>query len=154
MSKTITRRGFALGGTRLVGSGLVGSGLVGTGLVAASGLGLTAPALAQSEPLRIGWLAAMTGPSSAPAIGFNRGVVWAAETINAAGGVKGRKLEIITRRHPGRPDQGGERDAGDDQPAEGACRLGPDQQRREPGHDSHPGPRQDAEHPPLRGGHA
>ena len=30
-------------------------------------LGLAAPALAQSEPIRIGWLAALTGPSSAPA---------------------------------------------------------------------------------------
>ncbi len=88
MSRMITRRGFALGGT---------------GLVAASGLGLAAPALAQTEPLRIGWLAALTGPSSAPAVGFNRGVLWAAETINAAGGVKGRKLEIITRDTQGDP---------------------------------------------------
>ena len=60
-------------------------------------------ALAQAEPIRIGWLAALTGPSSAPAIGFNRGVVFAAEAINAAGGVKGRKIEIITRDTQGDP---------------------------------------------------
>ena len=45
----------------------------------------------------------MTGPSSAPAIGFNRGVLYAAETINAAGGVKGRKIEVITRDTQGDP---------------------------------------------------
>ncbi len=60
--------------------------------------GLARPALAQGggEPVRIGWLAALTGPSSAPAIGFNRGVVYAADQLNAAGGVKGRKIEIVT----------------------------------------------------------
>lgn len=59
--------------------------------------------LAQSEPIKIGWLAALTGPSSAPAIGFNRGVLFAAEAINAGGGVKGRKIEIITRDTQGDP---------------------------------------------------
>src|SRR6201747_1427382 len=61
------------------------------------------PAIAQSEPIKIGFLAAMTGPSSAPTIGFNRGVIFAADAINAAGGVKGRKLEIITRDTQGDP---------------------------------------------------
>jgi branched-chain amino acid transport system substrate-binding protein len=70
---------------------------------AASSLGFPRPAIAQSEPIRLGWLAAMTGPSSAPAIGFNRGVLYAAETINAAGGVKGRKIEVITRDTQGDP---------------------------------------------------
>ena len=61
------------------------------------------PAIAQSDPIRLGWLAAMTGPSSAPAIGFNRGVVFATDEINAAGGVKGRKVEIVTRDTQGDP---------------------------------------------------
>src|SRR4030081_544113 len=61
------------------------------------------PALAQSEPIKIGFLAAMTGPSSAPTIGFNRGVTFAADAINAAGGVKGRKLEIVMRDTQGDP---------------------------------------------------
>jgi branched-chain amino acid transport system substrate-binding protein len=64
---------------------------------------LAMPAIAQAEPIRIGWLAAMTGPRSAPAIGFDRGVRYAAETLNAAGGVKGRKVEIITRDTQGDP---------------------------------------------------
>jgi len=75
----------------------------GTGLVGAAALGFPRPALAQSEPIRIGWLAALTGPSSAPAIGFNRGVIFAAEALNAAGGAKGRKIEIVTRDTQGDP---------------------------------------------------
>ena len=62
---------------------------------AASAFSFPCPAIAQTEPIRIGWLAALTGASSAPAIGFDRGVRYAAETINAAGGVKGRKIEVI-----------------------------------------------------------
>jgi branched-chain amino acid transport system substrate-binding protein len=73
------------------------------GAVSASALGLAHPAIAQAEPIRIGWLAALTGPSSAPGVGFNRGVIYAAEAINAAGGVKGRKIEIITRDTQGDP---------------------------------------------------
>ena len=75
-------------------------------LGAAAGLalpGLVPGARAQAAPLLIGWLAALTGPSSAPAIGFNRGVVLAADEINAGGGVKGRKVEIVTRDTQGDP---------------------------------------------------
>jgi branched-chain amino acid transport system substrate-binding protein len=61
------------------------------------------PAMAQAVPIRLGWLASMTGASSAPAIGFNRGVIYAAEMINAAGGVKGRQIEILTRDTQGDP---------------------------------------------------
>jgi branched-chain amino acid transport system substrate-binding protein len=73
------------------------------GALGAASFPLARPAIAQSEPIKIGWLAAMTGPSSAPTIGFNRGVVFAADAINAAGGVKGRKIEIITRDTQGDP---------------------------------------------------
>src|ERR1700760_5183797 len=64
---------------------------------------LSRPAIAASEPIKIGFLAAMTGPSSAPTIGFNRGVIFAVDTINAAGGVKGRKIEIVMRDTKGDP---------------------------------------------------
>jgi branched-chain amino acid transport system substrate-binding protein len=70
---------------------------------AASAFSFPGAAIAQAEPIRIGWLAALTGPSSAPAIGFDRGARFAIETINAAGGVKGRKLELITRDTQGDP---------------------------------------------------
>ncbi len=64
---------------------------------------LARPALAQSGPVLVGWLAALTGPSSAPAIGFNRGVEFAVNEINAAGGAKGRKIELVVRDTQGDP---------------------------------------------------
>ena len=71
--------------------------LIGAGAAGA----LARNGLAQgAEPVRIGWLAALTGASSAPAIGFNRGVLYAADEINAAGG---RKVEIVTRDTQGDP---------------------------------------------------
>lgn len=74
------------------------------GASAALVLPLARPALAQAgEPIRIGWLAALTGASSAPGIGFNRGVVFAADELNGKGGVKGRKVEIVTRDTQGDP---------------------------------------------------
>src|SRR5258708_11737444 len=45
----------------------------------------------------------MTGASSAPTIGFDRGGSFGAEAINGAGGVKGRKLEIVMRDPQGDP---------------------------------------------------
>jgi branched-chain amino acid transport system substrate-binding protein len=78
--------------------------LLGTsGALGAAAFSFPKPAIAQSEPIKIGWLAAMTGPSSAPTVGFNRGVVFAVDSINAAGGVKGRKIEIVTRDTQGDP---------------------------------------------------
>jgi branched-chain amino acid transport system substrate-binding protein len=85
----VSRRRFTLGATAAAAG--------------VSTLGLPRFVLAQSEPLKIGWLAALTGPSSAPAIGFNRGVVFAAEALNASGGVNGRRIEIITRDTQGDP---------------------------------------------------
>ena len=70
------------------------------GLAAA---GLARPAIAQSEPIRIGWMGALTGPLAAPSIGFDRGTKWAVEQINGAGGVKGRKIEIVARDTQGDP---------------------------------------------------
>ncbi|CAM4186254.1 ABC transporter substrate-binding protein [Bordetella muralis] len=85
---TVSRRDFVLGAA---------------GALGASALGMPALALASSEDLKIGWLAALTGPSSAPGVGFNRGVEFAAQAINAAGGVKGRKIVIVTRDTQGDP---------------------------------------------------
>lgn len=77
MVPTLTRRGFTRGGAAL-------------GIAAAT---LPRPAIAASEPIRVGWLAALTGPSSTPAIGFDRGVRYAVQQINAGGGVKGRMIK-------------------------------------------------------------
>ena len=79
-------------------------------LTGAAALGLAAtplsrPALAQAttEPIRVGWLASLTGAASAPAIGFDRGVRFAVDAINNAGGVKGRKIELVVRDTQGDP---------------------------------------------------
>ena len=84
-----TRRSLILGAaaTPLVGRAALAQGQTTAGL----------------EPIRIGWLAALTGPSSAPAIGFNRGVVFAVEEINTGGGLMGRRVELVTRDTQGDP---------------------------------------------------
>jgi branched-chain amino acid transport system substrate-binding protein len=58
---------------------------------------LAKPAIAAKEPIRMGYLPALTGPSSSTGIGINRGVQLAVEEINAAGGIDGRRIELITR---------------------------------------------------------
>ncbi len=59
--------------------------------------GLARPAIAESEPIRIGFLPALTGPSSSTGVAINRGTLLAVDEINAAGGINGRKIELIVR---------------------------------------------------------
>ncbi len=61
--------------------------------------------LAQTSapPIKIGWLVALTGPNSSPGIGFDRGIKYAVDEINQSGGVKGRKIEVVTRDTQGDP---------------------------------------------------
>jgi branched-chain amino acid transport system substrate-binding protein len=77
---SLTRRGFALASAGTLVSGLV------------------RPAWAAAEPIRIGFLAPLTGAASGPTrLGFQPGVQLAVDDINAAGGVLGRKIHLITR---------------------------------------------------------
>jgi branched-chain amino acid transport system substrate-binding protein len=55
------------------------------------------PAIAAKEPIMIGYLPALTGPSSSTGIGINRGIQLAVQLINAAGGIDGRQIELIVR---------------------------------------------------------
>ena len=64
---------------------------------AALATGLSRPAIAASDPIRIGFLPALTGPSSSTGIAMNRGTQLAVNEINNAGGVNGRKIELIVR---------------------------------------------------------
>ncbi|HEX9450642.1 MAG TPA: ABC transporter substrate-binding protein [Burkholderiales bacterium] len=62
-----------------------------------------ASAASAQSTIRIGWLSSLTGPLSSAAIAENQGVQFAVDEINAAGGVNGRKLELITRDTSGEP---------------------------------------------------
>jgi branched-chain amino acid transport system substrate-binding protein len=66
----------------------------GAAVVASS---LAKPAIAAKDPITVGYLPALTGPSSSTGIGINRGIQLAVKEINDAGGVDGRLLELITR---------------------------------------------------------
>ena len=55
----------------------------------------TAPALAQNAPVKIGVLAAKAGVLAPVGESGLRGVQWATERVNAAGGILGRRIELV-----------------------------------------------------------
>lgn len=63
---------------------------------------VTTRSLAQ-EPIRIGWLSSLTGPLSTAAIAENEGLRFAIDEMNKAGGINGRKIELLTRDTAGDP---------------------------------------------------
>jgi branched-chain amino acid transport system substrate-binding protein len=71
--------------------------------VGVAALPLATVAQTSAPPIKIGWLVALTGPNSSPGIGFDRGIKYAGEEINQAGGIKGRQLEVVTRDTQGDP---------------------------------------------------
>lgn len=77
--------------------------LAGSASALAASTVLASPALAQQGPLKLGWLVPLTGPNATSGIGTDRGVVLGAAEINKAGGIGGRKVEIVTRDTQGDP---------------------------------------------------
>src|SRR5512138_1897485 len=57
---------------------------------------LVAAAHAEAEPIKIGEYASLTGKEASLGQSSHQGTVLAVETINAAGGVLGRPLRLIT----------------------------------------------------------
>jgi branched-chain amino acid transport system substrate-binding protein len=68
-------------------------------------IGFSAHGQAPANPIRIGWMASLTGPLATAALGINTGVKFAVDEINAAGGINGRKLELLTRDTAGDPNK-------------------------------------------------
>jgi branched-chain amino acid transport system substrate-binding protein len=62
--------------------------------VAAIAMVLAAPALAQ-ETIKVGFFAPITGPVAADGASARQSVELAAKDINAAGGIRGKKIELI-----------------------------------------------------------
>jgi len=58
----------------------------------------------QNKPIKIGFLNLLSGVSAELGAGMAPGVKLAMDEINAAGGVNGRKLEIVTRDEQLKPD--------------------------------------------------
>jgi branched-chain amino acid transport system substrate-binding protein len=65
------------------------------GGAAAASPGVFAPAIAQAGPLKLGILAPRTGIAASAGISGLRGTEWAVEKFNAAGGIGGRKIELV-----------------------------------------------------------
>lgn len=60
-------------------------------------------AASAQETIKIGWLSSLTGPLSSAAVAENQGVQFAVDEINRAGGINGRKIELLTRDTAGEP---------------------------------------------------
>jgi branched-chain amino acid transport system substrate-binding protein len=64
------------------------------GALAAAG-DVFSPAIAQNKPVRIGILAPRSGIAAAPGENGIRATQWATDKFNAAGGIAGRKIELV-----------------------------------------------------------
>ncbi|MBJ3777784.1 ABC transporter substrate-binding protein [Acuticoccus mangrovi] len=78
-------------------------------VAAAAALGLAAgtalPAAAQ-DPIKIGLIASLSGPSAKSGEAITRGILLAMDEINAEGGVLGRPLELVARDDENNPGKG------------------------------------------------
>jgi branched-chain amino acid transport system substrate-binding protein len=59
-----------------------------------------------ADPIKIGLVAALSGPSAQSGEAITRGLTVAIDEINAKGGVLGRKLELVRRDDESSPPKG------------------------------------------------
>src|SRR5215831_12707406 len=79
---------------------------IAAGLGAAVLFGLTGSASLAQEPIKVGLVAALSGGSAKSGEGITRGLTIAIDEINAAGGILGRKLELVRRDDESNPSKG------------------------------------------------
>lgn len=69
-------------------------------------LGQTSPVRADAGPIRLGLSASFSGPNAGAGEAMQRGAELAIEQVNAAGGVLGRPLALVTRDNEHKLDRG------------------------------------------------
>lgn len=62
--------------------------------------------LTNGEPIKVGLIAPLSGPSAASGEAIQRGMLLAMDEINGAGGVLGRPLQLVARDIPNDPEAG------------------------------------------------
>jgi branched-chain amino acid transport system substrate-binding protein len=67
--------------------------------------GFIGPAVGQTTPIRIGFIAALSGAFATNALAIEFGFHCALDEINAAGGLLGRKVDVVTRDSAGDPSK-------------------------------------------------
>ena len=92
LSHPLSRRSFNLGVGR-IGAGLAAAGTFGS--LAATGA--QAAGFKGSRPYKIGFLGPLTGPVAPEGVSMQRGFNLGVETINAAGGIAGHKVEVVSQ---------------------------------------------------------
>jgi len=74
-------------------------------ITAAAGIGFPFVSRAQNKPIRIGMPTILSGRVAQLGISSRNSVTTEVEKFNAAGGLGGRKIEVITRDSKGKPDE-------------------------------------------------
>ncbi len=76
-----------------------------SGALLLGGLHSNSWAGSDASPLKVGVVLALTGPRIAAGVEEKAGALWAADAINKAGGIKGRRLELIFEDDVGDPQK-------------------------------------------------
>lgn len=78
---------------------------IGLIVLAALAVGLASIAFLKTRPVRIGFVAQLTGKQAELGVQQRNGAVLAVEQLNAAGGIDGRQIELLIRDDLGSPER-------------------------------------------------